>query len=60
MYAIGIKLLKLLKTPLNLALRKTDVTNWLLVRVISTSKKETELFISNYEVNLIFECLVFM
>ena len=46
----SIKLLKLVKTPLNVALRKTDVINWLLLRVILTSKKEKKSFCSNFEV----------
>ena len=29
MFVTGIKLLKLVKTPLNVALQKTDITNWL-------------------------------
>ena len=60
LYATGIKLLKLVKTPLNVALRKTDVIKWLFLRVILTSKKEKESFSSNSEVNLMFGCLVFM
>ena len=39
---------------------KLDVTNWLLLGVVLTSKKEKESFILNSEVNLIFVCLVFM
>ena len=57
MYATGIKLLKLVKTPLNVALRKTDVTNWLFLRVILISKKKKESFSSNFEVNLMFKRL---
>ena len=45
---------------LNVALRKTDVINWLLLRVILTSKKEKKSVCSNSEVNLMFGCLVFM
>ena len=52
LYATCIKLLKLVKTPLNVALQKTDVTNWLFLHVILTSKKEKESFSSNSEVNL--------
>ena len=57
MYATGIKLLKLVKTPLNVALRKTDVTNWLFLRVILISKKKKESFSSNFEVNLMLKRL---
>ena len=58
MYAASKELLKLVKTPLNVALRKTDVTNWLLLRVILTSKKEKDLFFSHSEVHLMFGFLV--
>ena len=37
-----LRIFKLVKTPLNVALRKTDVTNSLFLRVILTSKKEKE------------------
>ena len=60
LYATGIKFLKLVKTPLNVALRKTDVIKWLFLRVILTSKKEKKSFSSHSEVNLMFGCLVFM
>ena len=60
LYATCIKLLKLVKTPLNVTLRKTDVTNQLLLRVILTSEKGKKSFSSNSEVNLMFGCLVFM
>ena len=56
MYETGIKLLKLVKAPLNVAIRKTDVTNWLFLRIILASKKEKESFSSNSEVNLMFGC----
>ena len=54
----GIKLLKLVKTPLNVALRKTDVNNCLFLHVILTSRKEKESFSSNSEVNLMFNVWV--
>ena len=60
LYATGIKLLKLVITSLNVVLRKTKVTKWLLLRVILTSKKEKESFFSSSEVNLMFGYLVFM
>ena len=44
------KLSKLVKTPLNVALRKTEVENPL--RLILTSKKERLLFSSKSKVNL--------
>ena len=44
LYATGIKFLKLVKTPLNVVLQKTDVINWLLLCVILTSKKEKKSF----------------
>ena len=44
LYATGIKLLKLVKTLLNVASRKADVTNWLLLNVILISKNEKESF----------------
>ena len=47
---LGIK--KFGKTLQNIALRKTDVLNWLLLRVVLTSKKEKESFFANSEVNL--------
>ena len=56
----GIKLLKFVKTPLNVALRKMDVSICLLLHVILTSKKKKESFFSNFKVNLMFGCLVFM
>ena len=49
-----------MKTPLNVALRKTDVTNWFLLRVTLTYENEKESFFSNSEVNLMIWCLVFM
>ena len=45
--------------PLNVALRKTEVENPLLLRVILTSKKEKLLFCSKSKVNFRFLCLVF-
>ena len=50
----------LVKTPLNVNLRKTDVDNWLLLRVILTSMREKESFSSNFEINIMFGYLVFM
>ena len=52
LYATG-KKMKLLKTPLNVALQKTDctwydVTNWLLLPVILTSKNETVIFLKSW------------
>ena len=56
----------MVKTSLNVALRKTDVTNWLFLRVILTSKKEKESFSSNpvlifvaYESFLIFDQVMY-
>ena len=54
------KLSKFVKTPLNVALRKTEVKNPLLPRVILTSKKERLSFISKSNANFNFLCLVFM
>ena len=45
MYATAIKLLKLVKIPLNVALQKSDITNWLFLCVILTSKKESHFLI---------------
>ena len=58
LYATGIKFLKFVKTPLNVVLQKTDVINWLLLRVILTSKKEKKSFFqcscnSQYRLNVI-------
>ena len=50
------KLLKLIKTPLNVSLEKTNVIKWLFLRVILTSEKEKKSFSSNSEVNLMFVC----
>ena len=52
------KLSKFVKTPLNVALQKTEVENPLLPRVILTSKKERLLLCSKSNVNFIFLCLV--
>ena len=46
--------------PLNVALRKTEVENPLLPRVILTSKKEKLLFCSKSKVNFKFLCLLFI
>ena len=54
------KLSKFVKTPLNVVLRKTEVENPLLPRVIFTSKKERLLFCSKSNVNFKFLCLVFI
>ena len=53
------KLSKFVKTPLNVALRKTEMENPLLPRIILTSKKESLLFCSKSNVNFNFLCLVF-
>ena len=47
---------KLVKIQLNVAIRKTDVTNWLLLNAILTSKKEKQSFFSHSEVNFMFGC----
>ena len=60
MHATSIKLLKLVKPPLNVASRKVNVTNWLFICVILPSKKKKEPFFSNCKVNLMFGCLVLM
>ena len=44
---------KLVKTPLNVAIQKAGVTNWLLLGVILTSKKKKDSFFSNSECNAI-------
>ena len=56
----GKKLLKLVKTPPNIALRETDATKWLLLRVIVTSMKEKGSFLSDSEANVMFGYIVFM
>ena len=50
------KLSKFVKTPLNVALQKTEVENPLLPRVILTSKKERLSFCSKSNVNFKFLC----
>ena len=47
---------RLVKIQLNVAIRKTDVTNWLLLNAILTSKKEKQSFFSHSEVNFMFGC----
>ena len=54
------KLSKFVKTPLNVALQKTEVGNPSFPRVILTSKKERLLFCSKSNINFKFLCLVFM
>ena len=54
------KTFKLVNIPLNVALRKTNVTDWLLLCVILTSKIEKDSFFANFEINLMFGCLVFL
>ena len=54
------KLSKFTKTPLNVALRKTQVENPLFPRVILASKKERLLFCSKLNVNFKFLCLPFI
>ena len=49
-----------MKTPLNVALRKNEVENPLLPRVILTSRKQKLLFCSKSNVNFQFLCLVFI
>ena len=49
-----------MKTPLNVAFRKTEMENSLLSRVILTSKKEKLLFYSKLNVNFNFLHLVFV
>ena len=51
---------KFVKTLLNVALRKTEVENPLLPRVILTSKKERLLFCSKSNKIFKFFCLVFI
>ena len=54
------KLLKFVKTLLNVALCKTDVEDPLLPLVILTSKKEKLLFCSKSNVNSKYLCVVFI
>ena len=54
------KLSKLVKTPLNVALQKTDVVKSFVVRVILTSKNEKLSLLSKSKVHFIFLRLEFM
>ena len=58
LYELGIKLPKLVNTPLNVGLRLTDVVNLLFSSTILMSRKDKKwgkLYISMLEVKVIFE-----
>ena len=54
------KLSKSVKTPLKVALQKTEVENHLLPLVILTSKNERQLFCSKSNVKFKLLCLMFI